>query len=124
MKQKVYLAGGFKSSWQKKVKKITNVKFIDPKEKEQTKQFQWFEYGCWDLHHIKQSDICFVYMEKENPSGFGLSVEIGYAKALGKTVILVLETGHEKYKYLQFLKTVADVVYDNLQEGIDFLSSF
>jgi nucleoside 2-deoxyribosyltransferase len=63
-------------------------------------------------------------MEKTNPSGFGLSVEIGYAKALGKTVILVLETGHEKDKYLLFLKNVADVVYDNLQDGVDFLSSF
>lgn len=123
-KQTVYLAGGFNSDWRDKVKLCTNVEFIDPKEKEIKKEFTWFEYGCWDLHYIKQTDICFVYMEKTNPSGFGLSVEIGYAKAMNKTVILILENGHEKDKYLQFLKTVADVVYDNLDEGISFLSSF
>lgn len=123
-KQTVYLAGGFNSDWRDKVKLCTNVEFIDPKEKEVKKEFQWFEYGCWDLHYIKQTDISFVYMERTNPSGFGLSVEIGYAKAMGKTVILVLENGHEKDKYLQFLKTVADVVYDNLEDGISFLSSF
>lgn len=123
-KQNVYLAGGFNSDWREKVKACANVSFIDPKEKEQKKEFQWDEYGCWDLHFIKQSDICFVYMERSNPSGFGLSVEIGYAKGLGKTVILVLETGHEKDSYLTFLMTVADVTYDNLDDGINFLASF
>ena len=118
------MAGGFRSDWRDKAKECSNVEFIDPKEKEVKKEFQYFEYGCWDLHHIKQADICFVYMERTNPSGFGLSVEIGYARALGKTVILVLEKGHEKDKYLLFLKTVADVVYDNLEDGIAFLSSF
>jgi len=123
-KQTVYLAGGFSSDWRNKVKECTNVDFKDPKEKEVKKEFQWFEYGCWDLHYIKHTDICFVYMERTNPSGYGLSAEIGYAKALGKTVILVLESGHEKDRYLQFLKAVADITYDNLQDGIDFLSSF
>lgn len=120
----VYLAGGFSSDWRDKVKQLNNVKFIDPKEKEQKKEFNWQEYCVWDLHYIKHSEICFVYMERNNPSGFGLSVEIGYAKALGKTVILVLETGHEKDKYLLFLKGVADVVYDKLEDGINFLASF
>lgn len=124
MKQRVYLAGGFNSDWREKVKMCTNIEFKDPKEKEVKKKHEWFEYGCWDLHYIRHTDICFVYMEHNNPSGYGLSVEIGYAKALGKTVILVLEKGHEKDQYLQFLKTVADVVYDNLEDGIDFLKSF
>jgi len=120
-KQTVYLAGGFNSDWRDKVKFCTNVEFKNPKEKP---SMQWSEYGCWDLHYIRHTDICFVYMERTNPSGIGLSVEIGYAKALGKTVILVLETGHEKDKYLLFLKAVADVVYDNLEDGINFLASF
>jgi nucleoside 2-deoxyribosyltransferase len=123
-KQLVYLAGGFSSNWNDKVKTLTNVEFIDPRIKEVKKEFKYFEYGCWDLHYIKQCDICFVYMEKDNPSGYGLSVEIGYAKALNKTVILVLENGHEKEKYLLFLKNVADVIYDNLDDGINFLASF
>jgi len=124
MKQMVYLAGGFTSDWRELVKQCDNVEFIDPKEKETKRPFEWFEYGAWDLHYIKQCDICFVYMEKDNPSGFGLSVEIGYAKAKDKTVILVLEEGHDKAKYLLFLKNVADVYYTTLQEGIFYLSSF
>src|SRR5674476_245637 len=126
MKQKVYLAGGFTSNWRDRIKELSNLNFIDPKEKELKKEFQWNEYGCWDLHFIKQCDICFVYMERINPSGYGLAVEIGYAKALGKTIVLVLELNHEtvKDKYLLFLKTASDIVYDNLQDGINYLASF
>lgn len=125
MKNKVYLAGGFSSDWRDKVKEeALNLEFFDPKEKEQKKEFEWKEYGVWDLHYIKQCDICFVYMERDKPSGYGLSVEIGYAKALGKTVILVLETGHEKDKYLLFLRTVADIIYDNIDDASAFLASF
>jgi nucleoside 2-deoxyribosyltransferase len=120
MKQKVYLAGGF-SGWREKVKELTNVEFFDPKLKPDN---TWQEYGTWDLHYIKQCDILFGYMGKDNPSGYGLSVEIGYAKALNKTIILVLESGHEKDKYLQFLKITADIVYETLDEGIEFLRTF
>lgn len=124
-RQVVYLAGGFNSEWRSKVcKRCPNLDFIDPKEKELDRKFDSLEYGCWDLHYIKQSDICFVYMERTNPSGIGLSVEIGYAKGLGKTVILVLETGHEKDKYFQFLKSAADIIYEDLDSGIDYLNSF
>ena len=121
MKQKVYLAGGFNSGWRERVKQLDNVDFFDPKLKPDK---HWSEYGAWDIHHIKQCDILFGYMERTNPSGFGLSVELGYARALNKTVILVLENGHEKDKYLQFLQVTANVVYDELLEGIKFLATF
>ena len=132
MKQRVYLAGGFNSDWRESVKNMMNLLddkynvtelfiFYDPKLKPNK---YWIEYGTWDIHYIKQSDIVFVYMENTNPSGYGLAAEMGYAKALNKTVILVLELGHEKDKYLQFLKKFADVVYDDLYTGIKFLKSF
>jgi nucleoside 2-deoxyribosyltransferase len=125
MKQKVYLAGGFNSDWRNVVidklyTKSNNI-FYDPKSKPDK---HWSEYGTWDVHFIKQCDIVFAYMEKTNPSGYGLSAELGYAKALNKTVILVLEPGHEKDKYFQFLKQFADVVYETLDEGIEFLKTF
>lgn len=123
-KQKVYLAGGMHSDWRDKIKVLQNVDFIDPKEKEIKQKFELQEYRTWDSHYIKQCDICFVYVEKTNPSCFGLAVEAGYAKGKDKTVILVLEPGHEKDKYLQFLRNVSDITYDNIEDGIDFLSSF
>lgn len=124
MVQKVYLAGGFNTSWRFLVKHKLNpehFEFFDPELKPDK---HWSEYGTWDTHYIKQCDICFAYMERTNPSGYGLSAEIGYARALNKTVILVLEEGHEKDKYLQFLKQFADVVYESLNDGIEFLKTF
>jgi len=121
MRNKVYLAGGHHSDWRDTVKKIKTVEFFDPKLKPNKR---WSEYGTWDEHYIKQCDICFAYMDKANPSGYGMAAEIGYAKASGKTVIFVLEAGHEKDRYLQFLKQFADIIYDNLEDGIEYLSTF
>ncbi|MCJ7447929.1 MAG: nucleoside 2-deoxyribosyltransferase [Bacteroidales bacterium] len=120
MKNKVYLAGGF-SGWREDVKELTNIECFDPESKPDK---HWSEYGTWDIHFIKQCDICFAYLDKNNPSGYGLAAEIGYAKALNKTVILIIEPGHKKDKYFQFLKQFADVVYESLYEGIVFLKTF
>ena len=131
MKQKVYLAGGFKSNWAETVKQSSDsFKWINQKEKEYKNNERVImnvnEYGKWDLHFIKQSDIVFVYVERGNTSCIGLSVEAGYAKGLGKTVILVLEPNHETIKdaYLQFITQAADIVFEDLQSGIDYLKSF
>ena len=99
MMNKVYLAGGHTSDWREKVKSIYlgyNIEFIDPKLKPDK---HWTEYATWDVHYIKQCDILFAYMEKTNPSGYGMSAEMGYAKALNKTVIFIIEPGHEKERY-------------------------
>jgi nucleoside 2-deoxyribosyltransferase len=120
MKQKVYLAGGF-SNWRDKVMALTNIEFFEPVSKPDK---HYSEYGTWDIHFVKQCDICFAYMDKDNPSGYGLAAEIGYAKALNKTVILIIEKGHEKDRYFQFLKQFADVNYETLEEGIEFLKTF
>lgn len=130
MKQKVYLAGGFRGNWQELVKENINLVWLDPKVKEINVQEQepmtLDEYGTWDLHHVKQADIVFVYCEATNPACIGLSVEAGYAKGLGKTVILVLEKNNItiKDRYLDFLRTVSDIVFDDLESGIKFLSKF
>jgi nucleoside 2-deoxyribosyltransferase len=84
-------------------------------------------YTTWDLHGVKQCDILFGYMEEINPSGYGLAAEIGYAKAMGKTIILVDERSVVddafKYKYA-FIHNIADVVFDNLDEGMEYLGTF
>lgn len=154
MKQKVYLAGGFHSDWQERVKDRCRVvhprtviqgnfpggtssgstevvvfdffEYLDPKIKEfingERKNLTLEQYTTFDLHYIRQSDIVFVYYEKTNP-GVGALIEAGYAKGLGKTVILVLEKDHEtiKDRYLDFVKGVSDIYFDNLEEGIEYL---
>ena len=130
-KQKVYLAGGFRSDWANKVKECSNnIDWINPKDKEfngsERVVMNVNEYGKWDLHFIKQSDILFIYIERTNPSCIGLSCEGGFAKGLGKTVITVLEPKHETIKdnYLSFITQVSDVIFEDLGEGIDYLKSF
>jgi nucleoside 2-deoxyribosyltransferase len=120
--QKVYLAGGLKSGWQNQVKKLRGFTFFCPLDKEKP-GMTLDEYGTWDLHYIKQCDIVFAYMEQSNPSGIGMSVEIGYAKALNKTIILVLEPCEDR-KYLQFMKKVADITFDDFLDGIKYLQNY
>ena len=129
--QKIYLAGGFRNNWAERVKKSSDKFYwINPKDKEfqdgKRIVMNVNEYGKWDLHFIKQSDIVFVYVERENPSCIGLCCEAGYAKGLGKTVITVLEPNHQTIKdsYLSFITQVSDIVFETLEEGIDYLMSF
>ena len=131
MRQTVYLAGGFKSDWALKVKECSSkLNWINPKEEEFKNGERIImnvnEYGKWDLHFIKNSDIVFVYVEKSNPSCIGLCCEAGFAKGLGKTVITVLEPNHETIKdsYLSFITQVSDIVFDSLEDGIEYLKSF
>ncbi len=130
-KQKVYLAGGFKSNWAEQVKKCSdNFEWINPKDKEFKDEERTImdvtEYGKWDLHFIKQCDIIFAYAERTNPSCIGLSCEIGFAKGLGKTVITVLEPNHKTIKdtSLAFITQVSDIVFEDLGSGINYLKSF
>ena len=63
-------------------------------------------------------------MQEENPSGYGLTLEIGYAKAINKPIILVDEKSDAKSKFSRYFKIVREsstVVFDNLEEGVELL---
>lgn len=123
---KVYLAGGLRSNWQQKVIDSVKATFFNPRQKEVDQPMTLQEYGTWDLHHVKKADLVFAYMEKDNPSGIGLSVEIGYAKGLGKTVVLCLEPNneHKKDSYLSFLKKAADIVFEDFDKAVEYLKNY
>ena len=123
---KIYLAGGLRTNWQEKlITALPNITFISPLDKND-KTMSVYEYGTWDLHYIKQCDLVFAYMERTNPSGIGLGCEIGFAFGIGKTVITVLEPDNEHMKdaYLQFIKKVSHLCFDNLEQGINYLRNF
>lgn len=90
---KVYLAGGFHSGWQDEVIKgladHPNVEFLDPRK---TGLKSEWDYTRWDLDAIEDSDIVFACMEHDNPAGYDLMVEMGFAAALRKPIVFV-ETG-------------------------------
>ncbi len=134
MQTKIYLAGGMNdSNWQKEVidsfkevnKKNEKGEFVfyNPREHMLTESR---EYTIWDLFYVRKCDILFAYMQKENPSGFGLTLEVGYAKALDKPIILVDEKSEDPIfkKHFKIVRESASLVFNNLNDGILYLKNF
>ena len=125
-KQKIYLAGGLTNNWHNKVISKFEDKFIffNPRNHNLPESAM---FTTWDLHFVRQSDILFGYLEKENPSGFGLSLEIGYAKALGKTIILVDEKSVRDEDFANRFKIVresSNIVLSNFADGLSYLEKY
>lgn len=126
IRPKIYLAGGMKSNWQSAVldKYKDRFQFFNPQDHELANEK---EYTIWDLHFVKESDIIFAFMAKDNPSGYGLTLEIGYAKALNKTIILVDERSNLDsafQKYFKIVRESASIVFEDFESGLDYLERF
>lgn len=122
MMTEIYLAGGMRGSWRETVRQSVDATFYDPADHELD---TLREFGTWDLHYVRQSDLVFTYIERTNPSCIGSAIETGFA-ARDTTVVLVLEQDHEHFKdrYLDFFRKVADVTFEELQDGIDYLQHY
>ena len=124
---KVYLAGGLVSNWRESIMEEFGhaFEFFNPQDhglENCSKQ-----YTKWDLFFVKQSDIVFAFMEKDNKSGFGLTLELGYAKALDKLIILVDEKSAFDAAFernFRIVKESASVSFTQLTEGLAYLRSF
>jgi nucleoside 2-deoxyribosyltransferase len=79
------------------------------------------EYTAWDLLGVRGADIVFAYMEHDNPAGHGMCLEIGYGRALGKTIVFVCEVGHVQARYFGMARACADVCFADLEDGIEYL---
>ncbi|HEY0668749.1 MAG TPA: nucleoside 2-deoxyribosyltransferase domain-containing protein [Sphingobacteriaceae bacterium] len=126
MKPKIYLAGGFVGGWQEKVKDTLgdNFVFFDP-QKHSLSDVE--KYTNWDLYHVDRCDILLGYMSGTNPSGYGLALEIGFAKAKNKLIILVDERSNidDAFKrYFSICSETANICFPNLNDAIDYLSTF
>jgi nucleoside 2-deoxyribosyltransferase len=115
----VYLAGGMKSGWQDRVIAAhPEMRFLDPRSHGLTTEE---EYTEWDLQAIRLSDVVLAYMDTGNPSGFGLSLEVGYANALGKRILYVCEDASPRQKYFGMVRACSDRVLASLDEAIALL---
>jgi hypothetical protein len=121
----VYLAGGFRSGWQDTVRaRVPSVRYVDPRLHGLLRSD---EYTTWDLEAIRRSDCVFAYLEGANPGGYALALEVGFAKALGKCVILVDEKSCRSdslARRLGMVRECSDVVFNTLTEGIQFLEKY
>lgn len=125
-KAKIFLSGGFKSNWQSIVINALENKFIFFNPREHGLDHSDL-YATWDIHFVKECDILFAYMESTNPSGYGLSFELGIAYALNKTIILIDERSmnDESFaKYFKIMHKPSGAVLNNLNDGIEYLKKF
>lgn len=120
----VYLSGGHHSGWQRRVKAaVPQFDYLDPSMHHIG---QADAYTAWDLAAVRACDFVFAYLESSNPSGYGLSVEIGYARALEKFVVLVDEKSSSDTrleKRLRILQSTASVVFSRFSDGVHYLRS-
>ena len=150
--KKIYLAGGFKSGWQDRiVELLPNHKFFDPRKHELDNPS---DYTDWDLNAIRQSDLIIAFMEKGNPGGYALSLEIALeskdaklaneviekkdiirkfdgeieARALDKKIILIDEHDDiQRKRYFEMVREVSDECYDSFDSflsKIDVLEKY
>jgi len=122
---RIYLAGGFKSGWQDQIRSefAGMANFIDPRKHEIV---PGKSYTAWDLKGVESSNLVFAYLESSNPGGYALALEIGYAKALGKTVIFVEDpptASDERARYLEMLRATADYDCVSIGDGSKILRS-
>ena len=120
---KIYLAGGMHGSWRKPYINAIRGAVYNPKTHYLSDSQS---YTLWDLTAIEKCDVLLGFMEADNPSGQGLTLEIGYAKALGKKIILVLEEEfmmQDRYRYFLMAVECADVVLHDHTEGLKLIQS-
>jgi nucleoside 2-deoxyribosyltransferase len=117
----IYLAGGFRSGWQKSViQQLPGYSFLDPSQHNIQNPS---EYTKWDLEAIRASDIVLGNMEATNPGGFSLALEIGFARCLDKTVILVDQIEDPSIsRYFEMVRQCSDFVFKSLDQAIEYLA--
>ena len=84
------------------------------------------EYTKWDLDAIRQSDWVFAYLETSNPGGYALALEVGFATALSKKILLVDEksvTDATLARSLAMLHVCSDACLSSLEEGIEYMKN-
>jgi len=118
---KIYLAGGMSSGWQDKVVKRVEeavgdgVTFHDPRK--HSRQYSLHTLTTDDYWGVGSSDLVFAYFEKDNPSGLGMCLELGYAHALQIPIIFVDEHQHIH----GMVASTAVRILTDLDTGIDYL---
>jgi nucleoside 2-deoxyribosyltransferase len=121
--RKIYLAGGFRSKWQARVaSRLSGVYgLLDPSAHNIQDPA---EYTRWDLEAIRRSDIVLANMESSNPGGYSLALEIGFAKALGKTIFLVDQIEEASMsRYFEMVRQCSERVFSTLDEAVNHLES-
>lgn len=117
---KVYLAGGMKGTWQDDLMRLVpSHTYFDPRSHGIQDPVG---YTDWDLKHIGMCDVLVAYMDPSNPSGFGLSLEIGFAAALCKYIVFIDQLGLDwRSRYFGMHRVIATCVVPSVESAADAL---
>ncbi len=120
--RKIYLAGGFTDDWQERVvAALPGCQLLDPRSWQDPSPAIYTER---DLAAIREADIVFVYMNSANPSGYGLSIEIGYAYGIGKPIVFCDHiTKDWRSKYFGMARTMASAVFCEFEDCIAYIKN-
>ena len=109
----IYLAGGMSDDWQDKASSLLPGCICkDPRS--------WSDptpaiYTKRDIDALLDSSYMLAYMDSRNPSGFGLSLELGYAAALGRKIVFVDAIKDDwRSKYFGMHRELASYVAPNI----------
>lgn len=116
MNTTIYLAGGQKSTWQDAfINSECEVDWVDPRTHGLIHEK---DYTAWDLAGIRRSQHLIAYLDEANPSGFGMSLEIGFAHALGIPVWYVCEERTGRQRYFGMVRAVSERLFDSLADAV------
>ncbi len=119
---KIYLAGGLGKTWRPQIKQLLGHKtdLYDPFT--QSRQGATYEYVNDDLSALATSDIMFAVIDRKTYNG--LSVEAGYAHALGIPIILVWDTTSSSISKRLDLFLLGCVTYasTDVESAADFIT--
>lgn len=121
-RRKIYLAGGFRSNWQAEVafRLADSFELLDPSAHGIQDPI---EYTQWDLDAVRRSDIVLANMEASNPGGYSLALEVGFAKALGKRIVMVDQIADLSVRrYFEMVRQCSERVFPTLGEALDYLA--
>ena len=113
---RVFLSGGTRGDWQDRViAKCPGAEYWDPRT---LRDNDMTRIATTERQWLDETDVLFVCIEADNPSGLGSAFEMGYAIARSKPVLFVDEkrTRHTEWLGVHCLRTVP-----SLQEGIALL---
>ncbi len=118
--KKVYLAGGMKDNDTRRyikahLKYIEEVEILDPNDWAGECREDPDLYTERDLRAIRECDFVVAFMTPCNPSGYGLSLEVGYAVGAGKRVLFFNALGEDwRGRYFRMIETVSDTVFSKI----------
>lgn len=120
---KIYLAGGMQDGWQDAVAVAQlaigkPIELLDPRTINAGIDDPRI-YTEHDLAAIRGADAVLAYMDSANPSGFGMSVEVGYAYGIGKPVAFVDCIGGDwRSRYFGMHRTMANATFADVASAL------